>query len=357
MLLERKIKSVFQCFCLVVLLFWWQLALPDSSHDRINMLTWWGYFDNPAVVKSIEKQCSVKVSFDDYYSNQEFLRRLNSSVSSYDIAIFSSTIYNLVKDKVSLKSSPLHLVTKNYLPAIRKYYVNGGYAPNVVFFNHSVSGFLWNPKVVNLTEKDSIAEIFKKASGKKVNVIDDPVEVWNILNLGLNDGSFVWDDSGAKNIYPLTLKRFRELTNKNEVFVENDFRNILLDKDFALSFSWSGDAILAMFFSEGRGFRFLVHPKLSYITSDLLAARSNDSKVLCVANFLSSKQFLSKINRSLNYLSPYGLDDGNQNKYYREVYEKVLSNMDKFSWVKPIKNEDFKALLSAWYNIKFELIK
>ncbi len=157
------------CLGLLIEVFFLIVLMTVSSPSQavqnkiptVNILTWWGYLDYPEVVSDIEKKCNVKVSYDEYYSSSEFLRRERQE--NYDIVIFSGTIYDLVKANIGLKKSNLWRQSLNYNPIIRKHYLHSDFTPNVVYFLHSLTGFLWNPNVIDIYKNDSIFEIFKKA--------------------------------------------------------------------------------------------------------------------------------------------------------------------------------------------------
>ena len=77
------------------------LYAADVKYNRaVNILTWWGYIDYPEIINAAEKRCHAKISFDQYYSNDEFLRRWREQRDSYDIIIFSNTIYPGIKNEI-----------------------------------------------------------------------------------------------------------------------------------------------------------------------------------------------------------------------------------------------------------------
>jgi spermidine/putrescine-binding protein len=76
-----------------------------EKERSVNVITWWGYLDSPEVAQEVKKQCHVNLSHDTYYTNNEFLRRVNTNKTRYDIIIFTQTIYDLVN--VGSASNPL----------------------------------------------------------------------------------------------------------------------------------------------------------------------------------------------------------------------------------------------------------
>ena len=156
------------------------IIVPTAAYskDQVNVLGWWGYLDSEEIQEEIEKKCNVSFSYDEYYSNDEFLRRWNNSKKGdYDIIIFSETIYNVVRDRIDDKNGELYKEKERFLPIIKKRYEQKRFASNVLFFAHSLTGFLWNPRIITLSDSDDIKQIFYKAKGKYKLLIDDPVEV------------------------------------------------------------------------------------------------------------------------------------------------------------------------------------
>ena len=91
---------IIQIFCLYVCcmpLTPWALGKKDT----INILSWVNYLSLDGASQLIEQKCNVRISYDNYYSNDEFLRRWHKTNQKYDVIIFSETIYPMIKKQVS----------------------------------------------------------------------------------------------------------------------------------------------------------------------------------------------------------------------------------------------------------------
>jgi len=87
----HKHENVIFFYIFFVLFFSPTLKAQQSS--QVNVLTWWCYLDKPWVSTYIQEKCHVSLSFDEYYTNDEFWRRWASQKSNYDIIIFEDIFY------------------------------------------------------------------------------------------------------------------------------------------------------------------------------------------------------------------------------------------------------------------------
>ena len=68
----------------------------QTGKSSVRVLTWWGYINtkDPKVI-DIEKKCKTKLSLDEFYSNAEFLSRIENSQknsANFDVLIYSDTV-------------------------------------------------------------------------------------------------------------------------------------------------------------------------------------------------------------------------------------------------------------------------
>lgn len=70
-------------------------------------------------IKLIEMKCNIEIYADEYNSNLEFLRKWDEKPKSYELVIFSNTIFNSIKQKLNHSSIPnliktptIHLLSK-----------------------------------------------------------------------------------------------------------------------------------------------------------------------------------------------------------------------------------------------------
>lgn len=342
----KKRKIIFR-FLTFIFLGWFLLCIQSYAKD-VNVLSWWGYLDSPEVIKELKNKCNANLSVDTYYTNNEFLRRVSSNKINYDIIIFSQTIYDLIKNQIPKNNINLTKFSNKFHPIIRKEYLASHFPPNVIYFMHSLSGFLWNPSVINLNKNDTIEEIFKKANNNIVILMDDPVEISNLIRTTISSQTYQY-----KSI--INLPNFKNLIQNSSVYIANNYNQIYDQHNFAFAFGWTGDTIAYMKQAH-KEFEFLIHPKLSYISSDLLATMNDSSETACVANVLMTKKVLDILQNSTYYFSPYGDYKSVPLPIYQSVYEDVFNKLATLKWLDTsITSSDFETMVNAWNEIQLNM--
>lgn len=313
-----------------------------NKEPSVNVISWWGYLNSPSIAREVKQQCGVNLSFDTYYTNDEFLRRVATNKERYDIIIFSNTIYKLIKNQIPESHVNLSVFSKDFNPTIKNEYLRRHYPNNVIFFMHSLSGFLWNPKVIELKKEDEIKTIYKKANDNIVVMINDPLEIWNLIKKSYDH----------HNNAQLNLNNFKNLIQQANVYLANNY-NQMYDKDnFAFAFGWSGDAIVYMKQAK-KNYQFLIHPKLSYISTDLMAAMNEKQTTMCVSRVLMSKKVLDIVQNYTYYVSPYGNYKTVKLPLYQSIYKEMLDKLPNMSWIESSDTMvDYEKMIEAWNEIQ-----
>jgi hypothetical protein len=322
-----KYRAFFCC----LILFAAQSVFASQS-TTVNILSWWGYLDKPWVSEFLKDKCHTAISFDEYYTNEEFNRRFREYDIDYDIIIFSDTIYNLVKDEIRNKGNSLDKVTNNYNEFIRKNYIRDKYPKNVVYFLHSVTGLLWNPTNFKLNSKKDFYSIPSKDKSKYFIIIDDPIETRLISD-------------------NFTKKDFIKLLKLENTYITNDLEPFYDREDFAAAYLWSGD-LLKVAMKSKKKLIFTTDQSYSFISSDLIASLNNNPSTSCVAGALASKPFLDKLQNDTSYISPYADTKVIKDLATRRIYENIFKNISDFKWISPLSKRDFHNLNRKWDSIK-----
>lgn len=335
-------------FLLIGISFLYITTCFASSENipKVNILTWWGYLSDPWVHQMIRDKCHVNVAYDEYYTNDDFMRRFHEYKEFYDIAIFPSMDYEALKNEMKDINSSIYKHAEHYEKNIKLNYIKNNYEHNISYFMISYSLFLYNPKTINLSENDTINEIFEKAKSKIVVLSDEPIYLHYLLNLPLNENNLT-----------NAFSRFTKLTNKSKLFITNTISPAYNDPNFSFAFTWTGIALYALN-NDYKDYKFLLHPKFSLVSADLLAALNKKSNTQCVANVMSSKTFLSKMQNDALYFSPYGDSEQITNKILKNAHEKFFTHLSNLKWYTPISAKKYNALNRAWsYHFRLNLDK
>ena len=312
--------------------------------QNVNILSWFDYIGFADVANEIENTCHVKISYDGYYSNEDFLRRWNNHNRNYDVIIFSDTIYSTVKDELTGVDADLHDLTKNYHPSVKKQFDQIGYLSNVLYFIHAYTVFLWNPNNIAIHEQDDISQIFKNAHDKFVVLVDDPLENHILFKSCV-------DCDKKSDIDYFTPKNFRLMSQKTKIFTsDNNYAKIFSHRNFAFAYLWSGTALWLQ--SGHPHLKIMIHPKLTNISTDLLAVTNDRKESICVARFLASKKLLTKIRNESYFFTPY-LDISSINSpLLKKITLHLLRHIDHLKWSRLQNVTDFMHLARQWKVIK-----
>ena len=346
-------KKVIQVFITILTLASATAIFAAQEKQPVNILTWWGYIDGASSsIKTIEKECNVEISYDEYYSNDDFIEKVSQTDTSYDIVIFSQTVLNSVKSKLGRKNSNLHTLSNNYYPLFKERYLKTKLPNNMVYFAISLTGFLYNPNNITISGDDTIEKIFQDAQSNIIVVIDDGLEANYLIKSLLKENK-----ENAKNsrdlYYYSTWEIFNKLFQGKHVFITNKLDSIIKDKNFSFGFVWSGEAI-ELISKENNNLEFLVHPKLSYLSTDILAQINEKLATTCVAKKLSGKKFLDDLQNKSFYFSPYMLKPKGNNKYFIDLYVSTIKELPNLPWVDSMTKENIDQVKYNWDYVKYK---
>lgn len=313
----------------------------------VNIISWWGYLNYPDLIQPIEKACNANIYLDEYYSNPEFLRRLRKS--PYDIAIYSYTVYDTFHSlepgsKIDIKSD----IVKSYHPKIRQAYESEMKNTNTVYFQLSLTGFVWNPANIQLNETDSIESIFSKAHGKTVIVLDEHIEVLTLLSqTSLKSKRHV-----VNNMELPSIAGVKNLVDGTHLVITNNVGSILTKPDFAFAYTWHGEA-MEKIHKDNLNYQFMIHPQLSHWSTDMLTLISDKDAAVCVAKALSSEHFLNSLTAYSYYFSPY--KNTSENPRLNKLSDELFLRFESLRRLPNTSESDYEALDSEWQEMKMSL--
>ncbi len=311
------------------LILFMSLSLPftaNTSPSNINILSWWGYINTKQIKDLAQKKCGVGISIDEYYSSSEMIRRFEKNTSKYDLLIFANTTYSMIKDKVPSITVKGSQIVDQYLLPIRAIYNKKNYPSNIRFFMHAFTGFLVNSKNSNFNQSSKLSEIFKLGTDTTLVLIDDPIEIQMLLSRA-----------------NLKLSELIELSKKQKLLISNNIDRVSQTDKFGIAYVWSGAAIDNI--KSSNSLKFLVHPKLSHITSDLIALMSKKKEGKCVFDVLTSKEVLNLIAEETKYFPSFGLPLNFSNY-------SSLPDLSKIKWIDSPSREEIHTLNREWKRVK-----
>lgn len=342
----QAMKSVQIFFCVLFLISISTLQAQENTTDNnINIISWWGYLEED-MMKPIEKACQTSISFDEYYTNTEFLRRIKSG--HYDLAIYSGAVYDTMKDVITLENFDIGSnASLHYQPQFKKTYEDLNYEKNTFFFAFSLTGFLWKKDQITLLPSDSIESIFEKAKGKTIVMIDDPAEASMLLSAA--DGI----KSLSSNAIP-TATAIEKLVGDTNIVFANSLAKIIKKDDFAFSVVWSG-AALRLLTDNGVSlddYGLLVHPSLSHLSKDLVSVITKSDAAKCVARHVTQAEFINNVAKTTGYISPFLLDHGSLSTLADKIYSDLIKYYDSIPHMNQFTHEEYDKISEHWETIK-----
>ncbi len=102
-------------------------ALPAFADGELHIYNW-GDYTNPKLIEKFEKQYNVKVTLDDYDSNETMLSKVRAGNSGYDIVVPSDyTVKIMVEEGLLEKTEPDQMANfKNMRPEFVDVYWDSG---------------------------------------------------------------------------------------------------------------------------------------------------------------------------------------------------------------------------------------
>jgi hypothetical protein len=313
----------------------YSLSAYANNKPTVNILTWWGYLNHPWVTEEINKNCNVSISYDEFYTSDEFLDRFKTGRGEYDIIIFPTDTYHLLREDIKIENCKLYEQADHYYSAIRKQYFKNHYPHNVVYFSHLVSGVIYNPGKIQVEPTDTLYTLFKKSNTNMVIIEDDPANLYRVVN-------------------NFDLNSFKKLLQNTQPIFSNEMSQIVHENEerFAFAYHWSNIALWYII-NFNHNFKFIINPKYSYFGADLLAQLNTRANTACVANVLSSKHFLQKMQNTTYNFSPFDDNANITNPYLKKLQKTTYQTLPKLKWDDTLDKNTYYKIHQHWKMIKF----
>lgn len=316
------------------------------ARPAVNILSWWDYINSEQIINLVENTCNVDVSIDEFYSNDEFSRRVRKS--DYDVIVHSEAAYSSVKDLVAKSSSSFAKEqVENYHPLIKKRYTESNFKHNTAYLAMYLTVLLWDKDQVSLKKKDDIKNILYKSREKCVVLTDDQYEISHIFKSLTGSRSWTIPEYDAVSRYFYRTK----------FIATNLIGSLVKHKNFAVAYTWSGSALGALKSNPKKNLEIMVHPKLSHASADMISVLNNKKSASCVARVLSSKKVIETTQTTMShYFSPYGKISGRKlSSDYSYIENEFFKGLKNSNWLPDFSKENAINLNHNWQRVKVEL--
>jgi spermidine/putrescine transport system substrate-binding protein len=272
-------------------------AAPTKN---LNIYCWSEYIPQP-IIDQFSKETGVKVTVENYASNEEMLSKLAAGGGEYDIIQPSEYVIEaLVKEKV------LHPLERSKIPNLKNIdpqFLNQPFDPGNKFSVPFMAGTVGIVVNTDLVKDDirSYADVFKPANKGKIVVLDDAREIvtWALLANGLNINQIT--DKSLNKIKP-TLEQWLPLV---KVYDSDSPKTALLNGDVALGVVWGGEG--AILLNKNKKFRWVIPSEGTHLFIDSLAiprTAKNVQNAEAFMNFILRPEISKQISDEFPYLNP-----------------------------------------------------
>ncbi|MBF8984622.1 spermidine/putrescine ABC transporter substrate-binding protein [Lutibacter sp. B2] len=210
----------------------------QGYYNQINVYNWGDYMA-PGVIEDFEKEYGIKVNYEEYPTNEDMQAKIKQGGTEYDVIFPSEYMIEAMK-----KEGLLQELDYNNLPNFKN-------------IDDNLKDFTYDQK-----NKYSIPYLYGTMgilyNKKKVK---EPVDSWNILWNEKYKGQIIMLDSPRDTIgitlkklgYSLNTKDIKELEEAQKELIKqkplvkaylvDEYRNIMIAGEAAMSLVWSGEAI------------------------------------------------------------------------------------------------------------------
>jgi spermidine/putrescine transport system substrate-binding protein len=278
------------------------LAFTSTAQaaEKLNIYCWSEYIPQD-VIDDFAKETGIKVSVENYASNEEMLAKLGAGGGSFDIIQPSEYVVEaLVKEKL------LRPLDKKAIPNLNNIdpkFLNMPFDPGNKYsvpFMAGTVGIVVNTDLVKENIK-SFSDVFKPANKGKIVALDDAREIvsWALLSKGIPV-----NDVSDKNLEKAkgVLSDWIPLI---KVYDSDSPKTALLNGDVAIGVVWGGEG--AILLNENKKFRWVIPAEGTHLFIDSLAipkTAKNFANAEKFMNYILQPDVSKKISEAFPYLNP-----------------------------------------------------
>lgn len=278
-----------------------QSAAPENTEDKKLSLFCWSEYVPQSVIDQFTAETGIKVSVENYASNEEMLAKLLAGGGSYDLIQPSEyVIEGLIKEDL------LHPIDhaaipnmKNLAPEFTDMAFDPGNKYTIPYMAGTV-GIVVNTELV----QDKITgynDVFQEKYNKNIVVLDDAREIvsWALdtIDIPINEVS----DENLEKIKPI-LSKWLPLV---KVYDSDSPKTALLNGDVAIGVIWGGEG--AKLLEADKKFQWIAPVEGSHLFVDSLAIPKTAKHVKnaeAFMNFILRPDVSAKISDEFPYLNP-----------------------------------------------------
>ena len=287
-------------FLLALVALAWLNTASAAPSKNLNIYCWSEYIPQ-AIIDQFAKETGIKVTVENYASNEEMLSKLAAGGGQYDIIQPSEYVIEaLAKEKI------LHAIDHAKIPNLKNIapqFLNMPFDPGNKFsipFMAGTVGIVVNTDLIK-EEVRGFSDVFKPENKGKIVVLDDAREIvsWAFAAHDIDVNQVT--EKNLNKVKP-TLEQWLPLV---KVYDSDSPKTALLNGDVALGVVWGGEG--AILLNKNKKFRWVIPSEGTHLFIDSLAipkSAKNVENAEAFMNFILRPDISKQISDEFPYLNP-----------------------------------------------------
>ena len=276
------------------------LAGCGKKDDTLKLFCWSEYVPQ-AVIDKFTAETGIKVSVENYASNEEMLAKLLAGGGAYDLIQPSEyTVQAMIKEGLLQELDQTKIPNlKNIAPEFRNLPYDPGNKYSVPWMAGFV-GIVYNAETVT-TPIVGYQDVFKPEHAGRIVILDDSRE---IVSWGLATAGIPINDVTDQNLATIT-PMLKDWLSKVKVFDSDSPKTAMSNGDTDLGIVWSGEG--ALLFAENPKFQWVMPAEGVHMFVDSLAipkTAKNKEKAEAFINFILRPDISKMISDDFPYYNP-----------------------------------------------------
>jgi len=273
----------------------------ESEQKTLHLYVWTDYIDKE-IIKEFEKKFNVKVSEENFPSNEVMISKLKAGGGGFDVIVPSDYMIATMKQDNLLLKLPVDKITT--LSQLSEKFRKVTYDPNheyVVPYMWGTTGFAYNSNKLKNPPK-SWKEFFDvrhiQEANKRISLLDDPREV---LGAGLKANGFSLNSSKAEELQKAkqSILSLKPLVSR---FDTMSYKDLLASGDLWVAHAYSGDIVKMQ--TKNPELRYVIPDDGATLWVDNLAIPTgapNPELAAEFINFVTTPEINQRIALSIHY--------------------------------------------------------
>jgi len=272
---------------------------PAPPEKTLSIFCWSEYIP-PSVVDQFTKETGIKVSVENFASNEEMLAKLMAGGGRYDVIQPSEYVMgSLVKEDLLQPIDHAKIPNlKNVAPRFLSMPFDPGNKFSVPYMAGTV-GIVVNTDLIK-DEIKGFGDVFQEKHKQNIVVLDDAREIvtWAMItqNIPINDVS----DANLEKVKPIVAKWIPLV----KVYDSDSPKTALLNGDVAIGVVWGGEG--AILLNENKKFKWILPAEGTHLFVDNLAipkGAKNVDNAEAFMNFILRPDISKQISDAFPYLN------------------------------------------------------